>query len=144
MNPTLKNFPASFGLFINHQGKYIVFTCLFYALWLTRALAESQDFELHSFAGRMIGGATMEGYNVSARVSLFYKCVGVLLGSFFILNLLGYFIFRKAPALLRCVENSIVNYTALAGLLFFFFQVFEFKLEENMEILYFLQKLMLA
>lgn len=51
----------------------------FYVLWLAKELAQNQDFDLHDFTGRMIGGPTMWGYDVGARVSLYYKCVDTFL-----------------------------------------------------------------
>jgi len=133
----------SFRSFVSGPGRSILFTCLFYTLWLVIHGVSEQSFELHGFPGRMIGTATLEGYDVGARVSLFYRSITILLLVFPLLLLLGYFISTKSVSLLRSVEASGINYTALAGCVLFLFQVFDVKITETIEIIYFIHKFLL-
>lgn len=134
----------SFKLFVSQTGNSILFTTLFYSIWVVISSISSLDFTLYSFPGRMIGIATLEAFDVGARVSSFYKLIGFLFGSYLLLNLAGYFIYSKRNALLTCLETRIVNYSSLVGVFLFLFQAFDFKVQEGLEIVYFVQKFMLA
>lgn len=134
----------SFKLFVSQTGNSILFTTLFYAIWVVISYLSSLDFTLHSFPGRMIGIATIEAFDVGARVSSFYKTVGFFFGSYLVLNLVGYFIHSKQKTLLDCLETKIVNYSSLVGIFLFLFQAFDFKVNEGLEMVYFVQKFMLA
>ncbi len=144
MRDILKNSLESFKSFLNKQGNFIVFTCLFYSLWLVQSIANDQHFVLHSFKGRMIGIATLEGYDIGQRVSLFYKCAGILLGSFFVFSLAGYLIFKKFPALLQSVETKIINYLSLAGIIFYLCGLFNCYVKDSIEVLYSFHRFMLV
>ncbi len=135
---------AYFRSFILGPGKSILFTSLFYSLWLVINWATPVAFDLHSFTGRMIGIATLEAIDVEARVSMFYKCLLLFAGSFSIFTIIGYFIFSKNSRLLYSSENRIINFMSIAGLIIFVFKVFETEVYETLEIIYFLHKLMLA
>ncbi len=134
----------SWFFFLNSAGRSIVFTSLFYALWLIISLVSSSNFTLHSFSGRMIGTATMQNIDVEARVGLFYKCIFLFLASFLVFTLLANFIFKKWPAILKSIEVRIINYTSIAGIFFFLFKLFNVEMYETIEVVYFLQKLMFA
>lgn len=92
----------------------------------------------------MIGIATLEGYDVAARVSLFYKAIGILLFSFLAFNGIAYVIFKKHAAAFSSSEAKIINATSVAGIILFLFKVFDYTIYESIEIIYFLHKLMLA
>lgn len=134
----------SFKLFVGQTANSILFTSLFYSIWVVISYISSLDFSLHSFPGRMIGIATLEAFDVGARVSSFYKLIGFFFGSYFLLNLVGYFIYSKRSALLFCLETKIVNYSSLVGVFLFLFQAFDFNVSEGLEIVYFIHKFMLA
>ena len=142
MNISLKNFYESFRLFLNDSGKYILFTSMFYSLWLVHACVLGQHFDLHSFSGRMIGIATLEAYDVGARVSLFYKCIALLFCAFGVFNSIGFFTAKKSPSLLKSSEIKITNYSSIVGILFLLFRVFGYKISDTMELVYFIHKLM--
>jgi hypothetical protein len=146
MKPEFSDFLKRFAFFIRtkQQGGTILYTVLFYTLWLVLNSVLSKKYDLHSLEGRMLGTATLQNYDVGARVSLFYECVVLLFFAFLLLNLLGYFIYNKKPGLLQSVEARLVNYASMAGVLLMLFQVFEFKVYETMEAVYFIHKLMLA
>jgi hypothetical protein len=143
MRNALKNSLESFKSFLNKQSSFIAFTALFYSLWLVQSFFGNQNLDLHSFTGRMIGIATVEGYDIGQRVSLFYKCIGILVCSFFIFNLAGYFIFKKLPALLHSVETRIINYLSLGGIVLFLCKLLGSEVANTLELLYSLHKLML-
>jgi len=140
----LTNFSAAFRSFLSTQGKFIAFTCIFYALWITKNLILGQDFILHSFPGRMIGIATLNGYDVNARVALFYKAIGTLVCCFFIFNLLSYFILKNISWLFGSIEIKIINYVSLTAILFLLMNLLGYAISGTMEMIYFLHKLMLA
>jgi hypothetical protein len=144
MNIHVKNFFEAFRAFLSVSYKYIVFTCLFYSLWLVKACFLEQNFDLHAFSGRMIGIATLQGFDVGARVTLFYKCILVLLCSFVVFNLAGYLISKKYPSLLDGAEVRIINYCSLIGILFFLFEIFGYRTFHTMEMVYLIHKLMLG
>ncbi len=134
----------SYFFFLNSAGRSVVFTSLFYALWLIISIVSSANFDILSFSGRMIGVATMQNIDVEARVGLFYKCIFLFLASFLVFTLLAYFIFKKWPAILKSIEVKIINYTSIAGIFFFLFKLFNVEMYETIEVVYFLQKLILA
>ena len=140
----LKSISESFRSFISTSGKYILFTTLLYSLWLVRTFITGHTFDLESFSGRMVGLATFHGYDVGARVSLFYKSVSLLLFSFAFLNLFIYALAKKNPSLLSGSEVRLIEYSSLTGLLLFLFEFFGYKTEDCMEMVYFTQKLMLG
>lgn len=121
----------------------LFFTSLFYCIWLVFQLVNSQSFNLESFPNRMIGIATLEAYDVSLRVTLFYKSVFLFLISFLLLNLIGRYIHSKNESLLKSIEVKIINYVSLIGVLYFLFQVFEYKVFYSLELIYHAHKLML-
>src|SRR3954463_5992619 len=89
--------------------KYFIFISLFYSLWIVYKYAGAFHPELTSFPGRMIGSATLEGYDIGARVSAFYRA-GLL---FLLTNILVAIISWKISPLkelLRSVELRIINY----------------------------------
>lgn len=134
----------SWFFFLNSAGRSIVFTSLLYSLWLIINIVSSANFDINSFSGRMIGVATMQNIDVEARVGLFYKCIFLFIGSFLVFTLLAHFIFKKWPAILNSIEVRIINYTSIAGIFFFLFKLFNVEMYETIEVVYFLQKLMLA
>ncbi|MBA2611847.1 MAG: hypothetical protein H0U95_07755 [Bacteroidetes bacterium] len=135
---------SSFGSFFTGRGRSIIFTSLFYSLWLVISIVSSADLNLHSFSGRMIGIATMNNVDVEARVALFYKCIAVFFGAFLVFTFLGYIISRKKETLLSCTENRLINYASVTGIFIFIFKVFNVEVYETLEFIYFFHKLMLV
>ena len=144
MNIGLKSFAESFRTFLNGAGKYTLFTSLFYSLLLVKSGLLAEDFNLHALPGRMLGIATLQNYDVGARVFLFYKSIAVFLLSFPALNLLTLYFYKKAPALLYTAETRIANYCSLAGVFFLLFEAFGYKLFLSLELVYFMHKLMIV
>jgi hypothetical protein len=139
-----ETFFSSLGSFFTSKGRSIIFTSLFYSLWLVISLVTSTNLELQSFSGRMIGVATMSNVDVGTRVGLFYKCIAIFFSAFLFLVFLGHIIFRKKETLLSCTETRLINYTSAAGTFIFLFKVFNIEVYETLEFIYFFHKLMLA
>ncbi len=145
MNHSMKySYLFTFLNFLKGSGKHILFTIIFYSIWIVTATITSQEYELKTFSHRMIGIATLNGYDVGARVAIFYKGVALFFICFLALNFLGYFIHKKITYLINSVETRMVNYISLAGIVFFLFQLFDFEVSETIEIVYFLHKFMLG
>ena len=134
---------SPFNEFLNTNAKHVIFTCLFYAFWWVIWCTTSQSFELKSFSGRMTGNATLDGFDVTARVSLFYTCFAVFFLIFSMLMVLAYLVNRRST-FLNTTEFRIMNYLSLAGILLFLFNVFGVKTPDSLELIYFGHKLMLA
>lgn len=137
------NFFASFNSFYRDSGKYLFFTILFYSLWLLHSLISNQNFDLESFPQRMIGTATLEAYDVSRRVSLFYKSILLLLSSICLFYSLGYFLHTKSLTLLKSTEVKLLNYASLIGIVFLLFRLFDYEVTYSLELVYYVHKLML-
>lgn len=135
-------FLNDFRLFLSKPGKNVFFTCLFYAFWPVILLVTEADYELHSFEGRPIGIATLEAFDVGARVSLFYRCILVFFAGLFLLHLLAYFINKKTSQFFYSPELRMQNYLSLAGIFLCVLKLFDTELGETLEIIYFLQKLL--
>lgn len=140
----LKNFSDSVRLFLFGPGKYTLLITLFYSLCLVRLLVVNHDFELHSLNGRMLGIATLEGYDVSSRVSLFYKSIALFFVSMILLNVLSWFIHFRFPLLFDYIELQIGNYCAFAGMLFLLFDAFGYKEEFGLQLIFSMHEFMLA
>lgn len=139
----ITSFYWNFVRYLSGSGKSVVFILLFYSLWLVIDRLSSAKFDLKSFDNRPIGSATMEAFDVGARVSLYYSCVLLFFSSFLIFNLLAYFIHQKAERLFTSTELRLLNYSSLAGLSLFIFHAFGIKIFETLEIIYFLHKFFL-
>ncbi len=134
----------SFKLFLKEPAKNILFTSLFYSLWFIVDKASSAKYDLHSFSQRPIGIATLEDFDVGARVQLFYLCVVIFFFSFFSFQLLAYFIYKWNQTIIKSAETKLLNYTSIAGLVLLAFKMFEIEVYETQEIIYFLHKLFLV
>ncbi|MBL7931897.1 MAG: hypothetical protein JNL60_08345, partial [Bacteroidia bacterium] len=86
-----RSFYWNFLQFLGTQSKSFIFIALYYALWFVIDRVSYFKFDLKSFEGRPIGMATFDGYDIGARVSLYYSCVIVFFSVFLIVSLLGYF-----------------------------------------------------
>lgn len=138
-----RSFYWSFFQFLGTQGKSFVFIILYYALWIVIDRLTYFKFDLKSFDNRPIGMATFDGYDIGARVSLYYSCVIIFFSFFLALSLLSYFISRKNKNFLQCAEMRMLNYSSLAGISLIIFSIFEVRIFETLEILYFVQKFLI-
>lgn len=135
-----RSFYWNFLQFLGSQSKYIAFIAIYYALWFVIDRISYFKFDLKSFDQRPIGMATFDGYDIGARVSLYYSCVIIFFSVFLIIGLLGYFIQKKNNNLLRSAEVRMLNYSSLAGITLLVFLIFDIRIFETLEILYFVQK----
>lgn len=129
--------------FVKGPGKSVVFTVLFYAVWIIVNRVLETTYALTRFEGRHIGVATLEAFDVGARVRLFYGSVVVFLVSLCVGFALAYLIYRKVPALLTSVENRFINYVSVGGLFLFVFKLFEVEVYETQELIYATHKILL-
>jgi len=145
------NFLKEFKAYLSGAGKNILFTSLFYSLWFVITYIESVSFDLKNFDGRMIGFATFCGFDIGARVSLFYQSLFIFLSALSIIYLTGYFINRIKDSLINSVEIRIMNYCSLAGIFFYLFHLYNIELKkdlyhseinDSLEIIYLLHKIM--
>ncbi len=135
-----KSFYWNFFSFLKGPGKSTLLTVLFYALWIIIDRLTYAKFELTSFNNRPIGNATFEAYDIGARVSMYYSCVLIFFLSFLGFSFLGYLIQRKSNSIFQLPEMRLINYSSLAGLSLLIFRVFDFRIFESLEIIYFLHK----
>lgn len=126
------------------KNKTIAAIFLFYSLWIIHAIISSADFELKQFEGRMIGITTLNAYDATVRVSLFFRSAFLLIASFIAMLSLFSFLNKIFKGKLPGSELTIIAYSSLAGIFFFAFRLFGFKVESSLEWVYFLHKLMLA
>jgi hypothetical protein len=130
--------------FVVERGKHFAFIAAFYSIWFVFACFENHEFGLTSFARHMIGAASLDGYDVSARVSLFYKCAGILFLGFFVISIFAWLADRWRPLLPSSTEISVLNYSALAGCVLFLFKATSYNVSASLELIYLLHKLMLV
>lgn len=117
---------------------------MFYSLWIIQAYITSADFELKQFNGRMIGITTLNAYDATIRVSLFFRSLFLLTISFTLYLTLFSFLHKITKGKLIGSELKIIAYSSLAGIFFFSFRLFGFQVESSIEWVYFLHKLLLA
>ena len=143
-----------FKLFALKPGKNILFISLFYSLWFVINYIESSNLELSHFNNRSVSEATMEGIDVAKRVSLFYNSLSVFLLILFSFYLVGFIISKFNSKLLSLSEIKAVNYSSIAGIIYFLFHIYNYNLikstlysseiKETIEFLYLLHKIFFA
>ena len=120
-----------------------VFTILLYTLWIVLNRFQSFDYSLTHFNERQIGVATLEAFDVGARLRLFYGSLLIFVGVFFVFLFLTYFLFLNAPAILKSAESRLINYLSLGGLLLLLFKLYDIEVYESQELIYAGHKLLL-
>ena len=135
---------SSFWEFMLRYNKSIFFTALFYSLWILTSYLNQSDFDLKHFDGRMIGYATFHSIDIGARVSLFYKALSLLLISFLTFNGIAYLLYNLNNSILKSVELQFINYCSLGGIVYYLFYLFGYTIDNSIEFIYFLHKVMIA
>jgi hypothetical protein len=126
------------------DSRTLFFIALFYAIWLVSFYLQNTSLELKNFDGRMISSATLYGIDIAARVSVFYKALGILLLSFSVFKAIGFALHKFKSGILYSNEFKIINYVSLAGIVYFLFSVFGFDVSNSIEFVYFLHKWMIG
>src|SRR5688572_32785125 len=111
-----RSFYWNFFQFLGAQGKSVIFIILYYALWFVIDRLSYYKFDLKSFDGRPIGMAAFDGFDIGARVSLYYSCVLIFFSVLLGLSLFAYFINRKFTSVFKSAELRILNYSSLAAI----------------------------
>ncbi len=137
------SFIKQFYAYLKGSSKTILFTSIFYSLWIVVDRVLQVDYDLKTFTDRQIGIATLEAFDVSARLQLFYGNIIFFFLAFFCFNLLGFFIYLKRPSLMNGAELRFINYLSVAGLFLFVFKLFDIEVYETQELIYALHKLLL-
>ncbi|MES2285457.1 MAG: hypothetical protein V4547_07195 [Bacteroidota bacterium] len=128
-----------FVRFIGNNYSCFIFISIFYSLCLLFKYASTFNPELQSFTGRMIGEATLQGYDINKRIKAFYQAGALFLfGTVFISIIFwrasSYFKeFFKAP------EIQIINYTSLAGIILCFFTLWGSPIKSSLELIFCVQ-----
>lgn len=126
------------------KNKTVCAFFLFYSSWIIQAYITSADLELKQFDGRMIGITTLNAYDATIRVSLFFRSLFLLTISFTLFLTLFSFLNKILKGKLLGSELKIIAYSSLAGIFFYTFRLFGFQVENSIEWVYFLHKLMLV
>lgn len=128
-----------FVKFIGINYSCFIFISIFYSLGLLIKYASTFNPELQSFTGRMIGEATLQGYDINKRINAFYQAGALFLfGTAFIS-----FIFWRASSyfkeLFKAPEIQIINYTSLAGIILCFFTLWDSPIKTALELIFCIQ-----
>ena len=132
-----------FYAFLKGPAKSILFTSIFYSLWIVVDRVLQVNYDLTSFSDRQIGIATLEAFDVSARLQLFYGNLIFFFLFYVGINLIGFFIYLKSPRFINGSEIRFINYLSLAGMLLLAFKLFDIEVYETQELIYALHKLLL-
>jgi hypothetical protein len=92
----------------------------------------------------MIGNATLYAYKVGARVSMFYKAVGLLFVSFFVFNLIAYYISKTKFSFLSFIETKIINYISFSAIILLLIKMLGCEISGTMALVYLLHKVMFS
>lgn len=130
--------------FIHKNYKSFLFVVFFYSLWLAYKYAITADTTLLSFPGRMIGEATLNAYDISKRIKTFYYT-----GAIFFLSVLFFLVIlwiasRYSERFLKSPELKIFNYTSIAGITFYFFNLWTQSFGSSFELIFCIHKIALV
>jgi len=132
-------FYRQFLAFLHAHWKGFVFFVIFWALWLVSTCIQKAEFDLVAFPGRMIGEATLNAYDINKRIHFFYECGFLFLGCMLFISLFFMWISSFFKAFFKSAEMQILNYTALAGICFYFFQLFTDSFGASVDFIWVLQ-----
>ncbi len=122
--------------YINKNNKNFIFIVLFYSLWLVYKYAFTFNPELQSFSGRMISEATFQGYDISKRVKIFYLSGALFLLSITFFSIAAWRISTYLKGFFKTPELKIINYTSLAGIVFYLFTLWSPSINISLELIY--------
>lgn len=130
--------------FINKEYKKFIFVAVFYSLWLVYKYALAFDPQLLSFPGRMIGEATLNAYDINKRINVFYYSGFLFFLSIAFFSFIAWRISLFRGSFLNVTEARIINYTSLAGITFYFFNLWTKSFDSSLELIYCIHKAALA
>lgn len=127
--------------FISKNYNGFVFIALFYSLWLVFKYISTYDPELHSFSGRMIGQATLQGYDIQQRIAVFYKSGLLLFSGLILFSIAAWRIDVFLGNFLKSTEIQIINYSSLTGIILYFFLFWHSPVKGSLELIYTIHKI---
>lgn len=130
--------------FVSKKYGSYVFVAVFYSLWVTYKYAISFEPNLLSFPGRMIGEATLNGYDINKRVSSFYFSGFIFFFFLVFLSFIVWRIFIFSQRFLKSAEVQILNYTSLAGIVFCFFNLWSHSFDSSFGLIFCIQSVVIA
>jgi hypothetical protein len=95
-------------------------TSVFYSSCIAIFILLHQHFNLTSFNGRIVSRATIEDFDISARVDIYY----LLLLIFFVSCIIFKLVATKIETFILLQERNLINYVSLGGILFLLFGAF--------------------
>ncbi|MES2141073.1 MAG: hypothetical protein V4511_15305 [Bacteroidota bacterium] len=125
-----------FVKFIGNNYSCFIFIALFYSLWLVYKYASTFNPELQSFPGRMIGSATLEAYDISKRIRVFYGAGALFLLSIVFIPFFAWRISGFLKDIFKTSEVKIINYTSLAGITLIFFSVWDSSVNTSLALVF--------
>lgn len=130
--------------YINKNHKNFIFIVVFYSLWLAYKFTSLFDPELHNFSGRMVGEATLQGYDISKRIAIFYQTGAVFFFSIIVFSIIFWGFSARSKEFFRHPEIRILNYTSLAGIILLFFNIWGSSVATTIELVFCIQITMLS
>jgi hypothetical protein len=130
--------------YIQKGYQNFIFVALFYSLWLVSKYAFSFDPSLLSFSGRMIGEATLKGYDINKRIHVFYYSGFIFLAALALFSFISWRISLLRESTLRSAEMKMINYSSIAGIVFYFFSLWSRTFDPSLELVYCIHKVALA
>lgn len=99
---------------------------------------------LQSFPGRMIGEATLNAYDISKRIKTFYYTGLIFFLSVLFFLIILWIVSRYSERFLKSPELKILNYTSIAGITFYFFNLWTQSFGSSFELIFCIHKIVLV
>ena len=131
-------FIKKYSQFVLAQYRSFVFICLFYAAKFVYQFVEKANFSLTSLSGRMIGIATLQGFDIHHRILVFYQALFLIVISSVAISLFIYILYKKRIQNLHN-EMQVFNATSLIGLFFLFFSIYGENIDSLISFIFYIQ-----
>lgn len=128
-----------FVKFIGNNYSCFIFISIFYSLGLLLKYASTFNPELQSFTGRMIGEATLQGYDINKRIKAFYQAGALFLFGTLFISIIFWRASSFFKGLFKAPEIQIINYTSLAGIILCFFTLLDAPIKTSFELIFCIQ-----
>lgn len=128
-----------FVKFIGNNYSSFIFISIFYSLGLLFKYASTFNPVLESFQGRMIGEATLQGYDIGKRIKAFYQAGALFLFGTIFISIIFWRASSYFKELFKAPEIQIINYTSLAGIILCFFSLWDSSINKSLELVFCIQ-----
>ncbi|MCE9539525.1 MAG: hypothetical protein K8R85_09935, partial [Bacteroidetes bacterium] len=125
--------------FIGNNYSSFIFISIFYSLCLLLKYASTFNPELQSFTGRMIGEATLQGYDINKRIKAFYQAGALFLFATIFTSIIFWRASSYFKELFKALEIQIINYTSLAGIILCFYSLWGSPIKTSLELIFCIQ-----